>query len=114
MLPELRAFEDDPPVGAPRLVVISAGDADRVREQQIRSPVLLHLEGAAMRAFGAGGTPMGVLVEDGRIASPVVAGADAVLALACAGRPATLGGPETGSDLTARDRLPGAGDEPLA
>jgi hypothetical protein len=35
-----------------------------------------------MDAFGAHGTPMGVLIENGRVASPVAAGADAVLALA--------------------------------
>ena len=34
-----------------------------------------------MRAFAAGGTPMGVLVSEGRIASDVAAGADAVLEL---------------------------------
>ena len=81
MLPDLRAFEDEPPAGAPRLLVISSGDPDRIREQEIRSLVLVDSEGEAMRAFGAGGTPMGVLIEDGKIASPVAAGADAVFEL---------------------------------
>jgi methylamine dehydrogenase accessory protein MauD len=81
MLADLRAFEDEPPTGAPRLVVISSGDPGRIREQEIRSLVLMDPEGAAMSAFGAGGTPMGVLVQGGRIASPVAAGADAVFAL---------------------------------
>jgi hypothetical protein len=35
-----------------------------------------------MGAFDAHGTPMGVLIENMRIASPAAAGADAVLALA--------------------------------
>ncbi len=81
MLADLKAFEDGPPEGAPRLVVISSGDPDRVSEQEIRSTVLLDSESEAMSAFGAGGTPMGVLIDEGRIASPVAAGADAVFEL---------------------------------
>ena len=64
--------------------MISVGDADRVREEQIRSTVILDPHGEAMRAFQAGGTPTGVLIQHGRIASPVVAGADAVFKLATA------------------------------
>jgi thiol-disulfide isomerase/thioredoxin len=82
MLPDLHAFEADPPPGAPPLVVVSAGEPERVRAQGIASPVLLDTDGAAARAFGAGGTPMGVLVADGRVASGVAAGAAAVLELA--------------------------------
>jgi hypothetical protein len=81
MLPDLKTFEDHPPEGVPRLVVISSGDGDRVREHETRSIVLLDTESEAMSAFGAGGTPMGVLVDEGRIASPVAAGADAVFEL---------------------------------
>jgi len=81
MLPDLLAFENQPPNGAPELLVLSAGPAERVREQGIRSPVVLDTDGDAMRAFNAGGTPMAVRVEDGVIASPVAAGADAVFAL---------------------------------
>ncbi|HEY1517510.1 MAG TPA: MauE/DoxX family redox-associated membrane protein [Solirubrobacteraceae bacterium] len=81
MLPELKAFEQHPPPGAPRIVVITAGDPDSVRDQQMRSTVLLDTDGAAMREFAAGGTPMGVLVGQGRIASHVAAGADAVFEL---------------------------------
>ena len=84
MLPDLRAFEASPPDGSPAVVVISVGDADRVREEQIRSTVILDPHGEAMRAFQAGGTPTGVLIQHGRIASPVVAGADAVFKLATA------------------------------
>jgi thiol-disulfide isomerase/thioredoxin len=81
MLPALRAIEENPPSGSPRLVAISAGDASVVREQGIPFRVVLDGEGEAMRAFGAGGTPMAVLVEQGLIASPVAAGADAILTL---------------------------------
>ncbi len=104
MLPDLRAFEDHSPDGSPWLVVISAGDADHVRQQDIHSTVLLDPDAEAMRAFHAGGTPMGVLIQDGRIASPVAAGADAVLQLAAASD--TLVGADLARDLpdaTGRD-----------
>lgn len=67
----------------PRLVVISSGDAASTRDEGFRSLVLLDDGFAAGEAFRANGTPMAVLVDaEGRIASPVVAGAEAVLALA--------------------------------
>jgi peroxiredoxin/uncharacterized membrane protein YphA (DoxX/SURF4 family) len=81
MLPDLRALEDDPPDRAPQIVVLSGGEPDAVRELALRSRVLLDSDGEAMQAFGAGGTPMGVQIEGGRIATPVAVGADAVLAL---------------------------------
>jgi peroxiredoxin/uncharacterized membrane protein YphA (DoxX/SURF4 family) len=81
MLPLLHAIEQRPPAGVPRVVVISGGDAEQVREQAIRSTVLLDPDGQAMRAFGAPGTPMAVLVENGRIATDIHAGAGAVLEL---------------------------------
>lgn len=84
MVPELHAYEAAPPAGAPPIIVISAGDPDRVRAQGFTSPVLLDPGGHCARAFGAGGTPMGVLVTGGRIDSGVAAGATAVLELAAA------------------------------
>ena len=81
MLPILHAFEQSPPAAAPRVVVISGGDSGELREQAIRSTVLLDPEGHAMRAFEAPGTPMAVLVQDGRIASDIHAGAGAILEL---------------------------------
>ena len=85
MLADLKAFEHAPPTDAPRLVVISTGERDQTREDDLPCTVMLDPEGQAMDAFGAHGTPMGVLIENGRVASPVAAGADAVLALARAG-----------------------------
>lgn len=47
------------------------------------SPVVLDADGSAMRAFGASGTPMAVLVDaSGRIASHLAVGAQEVMALA--------------------------------
>jgi hypothetical protein len=50
----------------------------------LRSPVVLDKQGMSIgRQFGAGGTPMAVLVDaEGKIASELAAGAPAVLQLA--------------------------------
>jgi len=82
MVPSLQAFAKAPQTGAPRVVVISRGEAEPVRAQALGSLVLLDPEGGVASMFRAGGTPMGVIVENGRISSAVAAGADAVMALA--------------------------------
>jgi thiol-disulfide isomerase/thioredoxin len=83
---DVRHWETSVNGSHPRLVVVSSGDEESTRAEGFSSTVLLDEEYAAGTAFGAGGTPMAVLIDaDGRIASPVVAGADAVLELA--GRP---------------------------
>jgi peroxiredoxin len=81
MLRDLRSFEENPPADGPQVVVISGGDVDHVAEQRLRSRVLLDSDSAAMNAFGAAGTPMGVMIEHGLIVSPVAVGADAVFEL---------------------------------
>jgi len=81
MLPALKELESLAAGSRPEIVVISTGDVERNRVQEIRSLLLLDPDGVAKQAFGAGGTPMGVLVEYGKIASEVAAGADAVLEL---------------------------------
>lgn len=83
MLDDLKAWEDQPPDGAPKLVVISAGSVEANKAMGLRSPVLLDQRSQAMEAFGASGTPMAVRVDaEGRIASALAVGASAVLALA--------------------------------
>jgi thiol-disulfide isomerase/thioredoxin len=63
----------------PRLVIVSSGDAERTRADGFRSLVLLDEGFAAGAAFDAKGTPMAVLLDaEGRVASPVAAGADQV------------------------------------
>lgn len=82
MLPELRTWEAERAADAPRLLVISTGSAQDNRAMGLTAPVLLDNEFEAGRAFGATGTPQAVLVDaDGTIASPLVAGAAAVLNL---------------------------------
>ena len=83
MLPALLRWESDAGDSAPRLLVVSSGAADETAADGLRSDVALDPEFAAGRAFQAGGTPMAVVVDaHGRIASPVVGGAEGVLALA--------------------------------
>ena len=82
MLPDLRAFEQAPPAGAPKLLLISTGDPESNRQMGLESPILLDQSFAAGNAFGAEGTPSAVLIDaDGRTASSVAVGADALFAL---------------------------------
>jgi thiol-disulfide isomerase/thioredoxin len=93
MRDDLLAWEADHPLDAPELVIISSGAAAASRAEGFRSPVLLDEDFQAGTAFGAGGTPVGILVDAaGRIASPPAAGAEAVLALAGAGATAAIAG----------------------
>ena len=83
MLPELKKWEQTPLNGGPRLLLLSSGSVEANREQGFRSPVLLDQALSAMHVFGANGTPSAVMLdEEGRVASGVEVGADAVLALA--------------------------------
>jgi thiol-disulfide isomerase/thioredoxin len=84
MLPDLKAWEANPPAGAPRLLVVSTDSVADNQAMGLRSPVLLDQDGMRVgRLFGATGTPMAVLVDaEGKIASELAAGAPAVLALA--------------------------------
>jgi thiol-disulfide isomerase/thioredoxin len=82
MLEDLRKWEDDAREDAPELLVIAAGALDENRKQGFRSRVLLDPYYAASQVFNSGGTPSAVLVEEGRVASAVAVGSEAVLALA--------------------------------
>ncbi len=90
MLPGLLAWERETHDGAPRLVIVSSGDTEETLEDGFRSTIVFDPEFEVGQAFAAGGTPMAVLVDtNGRIASPLMAGGDAVLAR-LAGAPAGL------------------------
>jgi peroxiredoxin/uncharacterized membrane protein YphA (DoxX/SURF4 family) len=80
MLEDLRAWERSDRSSAPVLLVISRGSAEQNRDQGLRSPILLDEGFATAQAFGATGTPMAVLIDsDGRVASGVAAGGQAVM-----------------------------------
>jgi peroxiredoxin len=87
MLADLKEWEQNRPQAAPRLLVVSAGTAEDNRAMDLSSPVVLDQNFAVGSAFGAGGTPSAVLVdENGNIASELAVGAPAVLELARAGQ----------------------------
>jgi peroxiredoxin len=89
---DLLAWEADPPAGAPALVVVSSGEAEPTAEEGFRSRVFVDSEFDAGNAFGAGGTPMAVRIDaEGKVASPLVAGPDSVLALLGARVPSRTG-----------------------
>jgi protein-disulfide isomerase len=83
MLKDLKAWEGASLPGAPRLLVISAGSVDENRGLGLRSRVLIDADFSAGSALGANGTPTAVFLDaQGRIASEVAVGAEAVFALA--------------------------------
>lgn len=82
MVDDLKAWEANPPAGAPKLVIVSTGDAERNRAQGFSSPVLLDANFSVGRSFGASGTPSAVLVgADGTVSSAVAVGAPAVFGI---------------------------------
>lgn len=81
MLDDVLALEHDS--GASELLVISKGDPAANRDQGFGAPVLLDESFGLARSVGVHGTPSAVRVDaDGRIASGVAVGAEAVLAFA--------------------------------
>jgi thiol-disulfide isomerase/thioredoxin len=83
MLNDLQEWDADPPPGVPQLLVVSSGTVEDGLAMNLRSQVGLDPNSQAASAFGAGGTPMAVLLgAKGQVASEVAAGAQAVLALA--------------------------------
>jgi peroxiredoxin len=83
MLDELRDWDHSRTNGAPQLLVVSSGTPEAHAEMQLRSPVVLDARSETMSAYGAHGTPMGVLVDDeGNVASALAVGAVEVMNLA--------------------------------
>ncbi|MCC6314079.1 MAG: redoxin domain-containing protein [Thermomicrobiales bacterium] len=82
MLDDLKAWEANPPADAPKLLIVSTGDAERNREHGLSSPIVLDTGFNVGRSFGASGTPSAVLVDaEGNVASAVAVGAPGVLGL---------------------------------
>jgi peroxiredoxin len=73
--------------GRPLPVIISAGDTEKnrqfFREHKITGPVLMQKDSEVATAYQANGTPTGYLIDaEGKIASELAVGADALLGLA--------------------------------
>ena len=82
MLPDLKAWEANPPPGAPKLLVVSTGTVEANQAQGLRSPVVLDQTWATGNAFGVTGTPSAELVDAaGRIAGAPAVGSTTVVAL---------------------------------
>jgi peroxiredoxin len=80
LLPELKVWEAKPPPTAPRLVVVSAGDATAAAQMGLASPVLLDSTMRVMTNFGVSGTPIAVLVSpQGQIQSDPAIGGPGVM-----------------------------------
>ncbi len=89
MLDDLRSWEHDPPAGAPRLLLISAGSAEDNTAMGLKAPIVLDQTFELGSAFGTNGTPSAMLVDQGgKIASGLAVGAPAVMELAAGRAPA--------------------------
>jgi peroxiredoxin/uncharacterized membrane protein YphA (DoxX/SURF4 family) len=111
ILDDLKAWEAKRPAHAPQIVVFSSGPLEEIRAMGLRSTVIPDPSFSHGPRFGANGTPMAVLLDgESRVASAVVAGGPAVLALARGEKPAA------GGQLVAlQDRAPrpnGTGSRP--
>lgn len=82
MLDTLKAWERRADAREVTLLVVSQGSAESNRDQGLRSRLLLDDNFLVGQAFGVSGTPSAVLLDNGRVASQVAAGATAVFALA--------------------------------
>jgi len=79
----LHALETRTDIPRRQIVIIAQGDANELVDIGFKSKVLMDYDGNVSRSFGVSGTPMAVLLDrEGRVASEIAAGADAVLALA--------------------------------
>jgi peroxiredoxin len=82
MVDDLKAWEANPPEGAPKLLVVTTGEAESNRETGLQSPMVLDSGFTVGRAFGASGTPSAVLVDaEGKIASGLAVGGPTVISL---------------------------------
>ena len=99
MVDDLKAWENNPPADAPKLLVISTGEAGANRETGLKSPVVLDSGFTVGRSFGASGTPSAVLVDaDGKIASGLAVGGPTVISLLRNEAPNLLDASAAGAD----------------
>src|SRR5262249_36054660 len=83
MLGDLKIWDDDRRMEELDLLVISSGTVEENRKMDLRSPILIDQGLKVASMFGAGGTPMAVMLDAaGSVASPLASGAEQVFALA--------------------------------
>ena len=83
MVPDLQTLERDEPDVAESFVLVSRGDPQANRGHGLALPILLEQSFELGPKVGIQGTPSAVRVDsEGKVASEVAVGADAVLALA--------------------------------
>jgi thiol-disulfide isomerase/thioredoxin/uncharacterized membrane protein YphA (DoxX/SURF4 family) len=100
LLPTLKQWEESPPTGAPRLLVVTRGAVEDNRAQGLRATMVIDPSFTVGPAFGVNGTPSAVLVDaEGKIASAAGVGAPGVMALA---RNETLPVPPASGDSAPR------------
>lgn len=82
MLDDLKAWEQQRRRGLPQLLVISRGSVAANAAMGLQSPILLDQNFDVAQAFGADGTPAGVLIDaQGQVAAELAVGTPAVRAL---------------------------------
>ena len=82
MADDLKSWEANPPKDAPKLLIVSTGDAEANRKMGFKSPTVLDTGFSVGRSFGASGTPSAVLVSgEGKIASGLAVGGPTVISL---------------------------------
>lgn len=82
MLPDLMEWEEEAGEAARRLLIVSAGSPDDNRAMGLRSRLVIDEGFTTGNDYGVTGTPSAIVIdEEGRVASQVATGADAVLDL---------------------------------
>ncbi len=82
LVDDLKEWEGSRSNGAPELVLISTGEADANRAHGFESMILLDQGFTTGSAYGASGTPSGILIDaDGKIASNLAVGGPNVMEL---------------------------------
>jgi peroxiredoxin len=82
MLPELKEWEADPGSADVNVLIVSSGTVEENRELGLRARIVIDNAFTTGGDYGVTGTPSAILLDaEGRVASSLVAGADAVLDL---------------------------------
>jgi hypothetical protein len=82
MLPELKEWEAESGSADVNVLIVSSGTVEENRELGLRSRIVIDNAFTTGGDYGVTGTPSAILLDaEGRVASPLVAGAEAVLDL---------------------------------